>query len=271
MFNTFVDNHFRQMYFFMTKFNLLIVFILIISSSFSQTTKTIHVFVALCDNENQGIVPVPAKIGNGQDPFHNLYWGAGYGVKNYFDKKSKDWKLLETIKNPNSFILERVIFKHVKTNTYLLADAYDGASMKKTITDFLYASSGKNPVKVSIDSQYINFGGYSDLCAFVGHNGLMDFAADFNLKSENTKKKDVIIISCYGKNYFAEYIKQAGAHPLIWSVGLMSAEAYTLEWALDGWILNETGEQIRERAAKAYNNYQNCGIKGARNLLRTSW
>ena len=36
-------------------------------------TKTIHVFVALCDNENQGIVKVPAVIGNGQDARNNLY------------------------------------------------------------------------------------------------------------------------------------------------------------------------------------------------------
>src|SRR5688572_22804615 len=30
--------------------------------------QVIHIFVALCDNKYQGIVPVPAKIGNGQDP-----------------------------------------------------------------------------------------------------------------------------------------------------------------------------------------------------------
>jgi len=31
-----------------------------------------HVIVALCDNESQGIVPVPARLGNGQDPGSNL-------------------------------------------------------------------------------------------------------------------------------------------------------------------------------------------------------
>jgi len=44
---------------------------------YSQTNtsfKTIHVFVALCDNVNQGIVPVSAKLGNGQDIKGNLYW-----------------------------------------------------------------------------------------------------------------------------------------------------------------------------------------------------
>ncbi|MDR2238683.1 MAG: hypothetical protein LBE92_21425 [Chryseobacterium sp.] len=59
--------------------------------NFDEKTKTIHVLVALCDNKYQGIVPVPEKIGNGQDPDQNLYWGAAYGVRTYF-KKSKEWK-----------------------------------------------------------------------------------------------------------------------------------------------------------------------------------
>ncbi|MCF6365560.1 MAG: hypothetical protein L3J35_05095 [Bacteroidales bacterium] len=253
------------------KIRLVLIFIFFLKSVFSQEIKTIHVFVALCDNENQGIVPVPVRIGNGQDPYHNLYWGAGYGVKNYFNVKSKDWKLIKTIKNPKEKILERVVFKHVRTNTYLLADAYDGAEIKQTVLDFLYASSGYFQTSVKIDSITYNFGGASGLCAYVGHNGLMDVQINPNLKKKGDKIRDVIIIGCYSKDYFEPYIEDAGANPLIWSTGLMSAEAYTLEWALDGWVLNETDEQIRTRAANAYNYYQKCGIKGARNLLRTGW
>ena len=41
-----------------------------------RSFKVVHVFVALCDNRHQGIVPVRAELGNGQDPRTNLYWGA---------------------------------------------------------------------------------------------------------------------------------------------------------------------------------------------------
>ena len=47
-------------------------------------SRTVHVFVALADNQSQGIVPVPAKIGNGEDPENNLYWGSAYGIKTFF-------------------------------------------------------------------------------------------------------------------------------------------------------------------------------------------
>ncbi|HEX8651715.1 MAG TPA: hypothetical protein VF708_12820 [Pyrinomonadaceae bacterium] len=68
--------------------------------------RLIHVIVALCDNEYQGIVPVPASLGDGDDPQTNLYWGAGYGVKSFF-KKSKDWTLISEVRNPRHAVLER--------------------------------------------------------------------------------------------------------------------------------------------------------------------
>ena len=40
----------------------------------------IHAFVPLCDNENQGIVPVSKSLGDGLNLRTNLYWGALYGV-----------------------------------------------------------------------------------------------------------------------------------------------------------------------------------------------
>ena len=96
-------------------------------SSLSAQSQNIHVFVALCDNANQGIVPVPEHLGNGQDAKSNLYWGAAYGVKNFFHKKTKDWQLIKIWQPENPEILERILFKHHSKEVYLLADAYDGA------------------------------------------------------------------------------------------------------------------------------------------------
>jgi hypothetical protein len=51
----------------------------------------------------------------------------------------------------------------------------------------------------------------------------------------------------------------------------MAPEAYTLKSALDGWILGESGEEIRNRSAAAYDKYQKCGLSGARKLMATGW
>lgn len=51
----------------------------------------------------------------------------------------------------------------------------------------------------------------------------------------------------------------------------MAPKAYTLKSALDGWIEHEKNEQIRERAATAYDKYQKCGLRGAGKLFATGW
>lgn len=43
---------------------------------------------------------------------------------------------------------------------------------------------------------------------------------------------------------------------------MRAPEAYTLKGALDGWAAGESNEQIRERAADAYDQYQKCGLRG---------
>lgn len=100
----------------------------------------------------------------------------------------------------------------------------------------------------------------------------MDFDVSINYEnSSSSSKKDVIILACYSKAYFAPEIKKAKANPILWTTHLMAPEAYTLKAAIDGWILNESGKQIDERAAQSYHKYQKCGIRGARNLFTTGF
>lgn len=89
----------------------------------------IHVFVALCDNVNQGIVPVSPTLGNGDDPDRNLYWGAAFGIRSFF-AKSRDWQLLTVVIPTNkssSVVLDRRVFKHRHRDLFLVAEAYRGS------------------------------------------------------------------------------------------------------------------------------------------------
>jgi hypothetical protein len=97
--------------------------------------RLIHVFVALADNQHQGIVPVPAALGNGDDPAHNLYWGAAFGVRTFF-RKSAEWKEIAIVPHFKIFILERSIFQEKTGRVLLVADAYRGSEIKQALTDF---------------------------------------------------------------------------------------------------------------------------------------
>lgn len=236
--------------------------------------RLIHVVVALCDNEYQGIVPVSASLGNGDDPASNLYWGAAFGVKTFL-LKSSEWRLIKELSNPKQGVLERVVFKHKYQDTYIVADAYRGREIRQSTIDFLRFAAGVQDevIDVGSDSKSIvlNAGGGADLIAYVGHDGLMDFALAEYPRKSGERRRDVIILACASKAYFAEAIRMAGANPLLWTTGLMAPEAYVLRSAIDGWIANEAREGIRKRGAAAYNSYQKCGMKAALNLFSTGW
>jgi hypothetical protein len=251
------------------KYFLLLILTFSFWPAFTQP-RVIHILVALCDNEHQGIVPVPAKIGNGADPSNNLYWGCGYGLKTFF-KKQTDWKLVKQIGNPEKDILERLVFKNTTANVYLVADAYNGAAIKNTTIDLLDYAAGLHKKTVKLDSVIINCGGAADLIGYIGHDGLMDFELESYPAKADTKTRQVIILACASKNYFARHIYKTGAQPLLWTTQLMCPEAYTMHAAIKSWVNNEPATSTREVAAATYNQYQKCGLKGARNLLVTGF
>ena len=242
-----------------------------------NSVTVIHVFVALCDNVNQGIVPVAAALGNGDDPLRNLYWGAAFGVKTFFTK-SKDWRLLPTqtqSDKSSSVVLERSIFKRRDAEVFLVAEAYRGLYIQQATQDFLAAAAGTpgETVDVSSDGKTVtlHLGGSASLIAYVGHDGLMDFHLASFPKARDQEHRDAIILACASKSYFAEALRATGAKPLLWTTNLMAPEAYVLSAAIEGWLRKETDEQIRIRAASAYNQYQNCGLQSAQKLFATGW
>lgn len=237
---------------------------------YNNRHKVIHVFVALCDNLHQGIQPVPKGIGNGQEPATNLYWGCDYGVKAWFKNKTS-WQLVATIKNPLPHVLERCIFKEPVTNTYMVADAYDGAYIKQTMTDFVNAAAGAINNTIIVNKDTVGINGNAAMIAYVGHEGLMDVALDSFPSLHDTRKRDVVILACESKQYWTAALKKNGANPLLWTTQLMCPEAYTLHAAITGWLNNESAADIHRRASEAYSKYQQCSVKAAGRLLATGY
>lgn len=242
------------------------------SAAEAQSTppRVVHIIVALADNTFQGIVPVARAIGNGDDYERNLYWGAGYGVRTFL-KRSPEWKLINCSKGETP-VLERCLFRNKSQNVIVVADAYRGREIKRATTDLLAFSAGHRAQKIALDAkQQVSAGGGADLIIYVGHDGLMDFRLSSYETPADHKKREAIILACASKIYFKDALRYTSAEPLLWTTNLMAPEAYIVEAALAGWVRKETGEQIRERAAEAYDKYQHCGIKGARRLFATGW
>jgi hypothetical protein len=238
--------------------------------------RTIHVFVALADNQHQGIVPVAPILGNGEDAERNLYWGSAYGVKTFFSR-SPEWERLSCVQKPKAAILERCVFKYQTASVYLISDAYRGIEIRQAILDFLdsAAGDGADTVRVTVKQlgAVVNLPaqGRATLLAYIGHDGLMDFQLPHYPQQKDANHREAIVLACASKQFFGDAVRASGAYPLLWTTGLMAPEAYTLKSALDGWIAGENREQVRDRAAGAYDKYQKCGIRAAHRLLTTGW
>lgn len=231
-----------------------------------------HILVALCDNEHQGIVPVPAKLGNGLDLKNNLYWGARYGMSSHF-KIQKDWKKITTQSNINEDVLERVVFyKKFDKNTrvYLVADAYRGDKMKACLEDFFDSVAGIKKEKIFLEKDTFGVNAFADLLVFNGHNGLMDMIIKERINQDNIEK-DVAAIGCVSFDFFEEPLRYAKGYPLLTTTNLMAPEAYITEALVNNWARQKSGADIRKAAGAAYHQYQKCGIKGATRLFKTGW
>jgi hypothetical protein len=143
-----------------------------------NAARTNHVFAALADNANQGIVPVPARLGNGEDSARNLYWGSAFGIKTFFTR-SAEWKLISCSYRTKHEVLERCAFKYRARNVYLIADAYRGREIQTAMPDFLDSAAGigRKVLEIQDGNQQpvaLAIRGGAQLIAYIGHDGLMD-------------------------------------------------------------------------------------------------
>jgi hypothetical protein len=246
----------------------------VVGVSGQQRPRVVHVFVALADNVHQGIAPVPAALGNGDDPGRNLYWGAAYGVRTYF-RKSAEWEEIAVVQNPGAVVLQRAVFYDGSHKVYLVADAYQGREIKEAIVDFFQAAAGLNEENAmhvkGANGKELEISPQPDLAVYMEHDGLMDFAIEGKFQGKALGERQAIVLAFASKAYFGPSLRPTGGKPILWTMGLMAPEAYTLKDAVDGWMAGETAEQIRERAARAYSKYQKISMNAALRLFSSGW
>jgi hypothetical protein len=207
--------------------------------------KRVAVFVALCDNASQGIAPVPAKIGDGNQPEANLYWGCTDGFAGCF-KASKVWKLLKTELPTDGKVFERRVYLHQTGSVEVTAEAWRGTEIKACLSAFEAALvSGKH-----------------DLCAFVGHNVLMDGAVE-PPAAKAAKPCDAIVLCCLSESYFNGRLTDLGVRPVLLTTQLMYPGSFLLRDTLPVWAGGGKSPEIRATAAAAYARNQKISNKAA--------
>jgi hypothetical protein len=195
------------------------------------------------------------------------------------------WTVVSEAPASDRRILERRIFrKALRRNgstvtAYLVADAWDGREIRAGTERFLQLAAGGGAETVEIRSENgsekgkiaLAAGGGAHVVAYVGHDGLMDFALTRSpLAAPGALPRSSIVLACASRPYFAGHLEVGGSHPLLLTSGLMAPESYTLAAALDAWIGGKPSEEVRNAAAGAYHRFQKCGLKAAKKLFVTT-
>ncbi|MBB5034791.1 hypothetical protein [Prosthecobacter vanneervenii] len=212
----------------------------------SAAPTRVHVFVALADNATQGISPVPAKIGNGDDAESNLYWGASEGFRSIF-ARSKSWRLEKAEANPTLQILDRRIYRNAAKDCTLVAEAWRGKNIHQCLEAFFNSLRDRK----------------CDLTAFIGHNGLMDEPVAVSVLGAEAPPTDAIILCCVSGSYFKPHLAALKTRPVLTTEQLMYPGAFVLRDALDVWLSKGTLSEIRMSAARAYAANQGISVKAA--------
>lgn len=216
----------------------------------------ISVIVSLVDNESQGIVPVPAKIGNGDDPHNNLYWGAAYGVKTFLSK-ANGWRKLGCEQDISDTIMERCQFAW-KDNLTVTADAYRGRRIDQAMSDFMQQAA--TPPNATT----------REMVVFIGHDGLMDEQNQPIIErfpKHAGHDKQAVVLACLSEEFFSGHLLAAGAKPVVTTFSFMAPEAYVLEAIARGFANQASEAELRNSAGIAYAKYQHISAKAGKSVF----
>lgn len=235
----------------------ILLFFTLLRPCIAATPAThIHVIVSLVDNASQGIEPVPAKIGNGDDPHSNLYWGALYGVKTFLSK-ADGWRKLGCEQAINDTILERCEFAW-KDKLTVTADAYRGRRIDQAMLDFMQqAATPPDPAT-------------REMVVFIGHDGLMDAQNQPIIQrfpKHAMHDKQAAVLACMSDTFFARHLQAAGSKPVVTTHSFMAPEAYILEAVARGFANQASEAELRSSAGIAYAKYQRISAKAGKSVF----
>lgn len=203
----------------------------------------VRVFVALCDNASQGIVPVknPA-ICDGDDPDRNIYWGTRGGLSGYM-RAAKFRLQSREIPSDGPIAVRAVWHKRVAgTEVEVEGVAYRGREIRTAMLDFVRAAH--------------HAGDAPHVVAYVGHNYFLD-TSEVREFWDATRASDdlpqgVLALSCLGERDIRPYITRDHAAVLLLNKNLTYPGAWSIGGLIEGLVRRLPPVGLRDSAARAF-------------------
>ncbi|MFO0759963.1 MAG: hypothetical protein U0359_25990 [Byssovorax sp.] len=223
------------------------------------------VVVPLCDN---ALIDCGSPIaGRPRDLGHNVYWGAVFGHRRFFERKNSGWERVERTGVGDDGLLERVVMRRAvarapfggapgeTTEQLVVLEAIDGTAIDKALARFMRLATGGGTVHFQDGDrrreERIQVAGYA------GHNRLMD-GVPMPARASGPGRTPIpsFVMACISESYFDASLRGAGSTPLLLTRTLMAPEGYLIDAITRGLGENLPHPALRERAIAAYATWQ---------------
>jgi hypothetical protein len=233
------------------------------AESARQTPQVIHVIVPLCSNDQIDCgSPAAGQAGNLRT---NLYWGAAFGHRRFFDRKKSEFVRIDLARGKGA-LLERAVYRRMiaapgaknpqdkSVEQIVVLDAYHGDSIDQAVETFWHRATKGGVVHFRDGDkdreERVTIAGYA------GHNRLMD---GIRLPAPAQNKSAAIpsfVLACASEQYFGPALREAGSETLVMTRTLMAPEGYVLDAVVRSIGERAKPAQIRAAAVKAYAKWQ---------------
>ncbi|HVV88287.1 MAG TPA: hypothetical protein VHE35_34835 [Kofleriaceae bacterium] len=231
----------------------------------------VQVHVPLCDND---VIPCGnARLGDGDTPASNLYWGTTEGTAGWFGRRGSGWKqVLATdggavglpdvldlrvwrreIVTPRAWRARGVAARYP---LYVVAFAWRGEQIGRAFDRYAEDLYGVGSTTIVLpDGTRLAAGGDAHVVAYVGHNHLMDLDGyDWRglAARADPRPRGALAIACHTAVYVQDVVPGPSRVPLLFTRDFLLASSAALEGAVLALAAGGDYAAIRRGGAQGY-------------------
>jgi len=228
------------------------------------------VYVALCDNDSQGIVPVRNRsICDGRRPEANMYWATSGGLAGYL--KRAGWRRVATVEEPREGVAFEVVWhkRHRaggelrdrgvegSFDVYLVSVVFWGDHIREANIEYLRAVNRDDPRVLGVEGYgRLVYGGAGHVVGYIGHDYFFDVGDPAELiaptRGESELHKGSFALACAGHQLIRPAITRRNSHILLLNRHLAFPGAWTVGGLIRGLASGQDGRGIHREAAREF-------------------
>jgi hypothetical protein len=225
------------------------------------------VVVPLCSNDQidcgSGVAGRPGDLRT------NIYWGAVFGQKRFFNRKNSGWALVSAALDPEPSVLERAVFRRAAPRAAWSAGGGAESIEQIVVLEAVHGDAIDLAVKrfyrLATEGGRVRFqdGGRErdervHVAGYAGHNRLMDgvkLPPAPAARGEGSAPIPSFVMACQSDAYFSEGLRLGGSEPIVMTRALMAPEGYVVEAIARALGENASPRDVRARAVAAYSKW----------------